>query len=128
MNINIKKYIVRLLLIILSSFLVGCATTDKWSTTERTKEAAWLILHAVDWRQTAYAMDRPDKYEELNPILGKHPSEGRLNLFILTTTIGHILITNYIPKEHRSVWQNISIGFKLGAVSNNFYVGAKIKW
>ena len=122
-----KSIMLIIMLTILMIPVTGFAAED-WNKEEKLKEAAWMVLHAVDWRQTAYAMDRPDEYEELNPILCKHPSEGRLNMFILTTAIGHYLITNYIPKKHRSVWQNISIGFKLGTVSSNYYVGARIKW
>ena len=122
------KSITLIIMLMILMLPVAGFTADDWNKEEISKEVAWMVLHAVDWRQTAYAMDRPDEYEELNPILGNHPSEGRLNMFMLTTALGHYLITKYIPKEHRSVWQNISIGFKLGTVSSNYYVGARIKW
>lgn len=114
------------LIIVLTCF--SCATTDKWSNTEKTKEAAWLILHAVDYSQTRYAMERPDEFKELNSLLGEHPSEGRLNLLTLVTGVGHVLITDYAGKKYRSLFQNITLGFKVGTVANNFYVGAKIEW
>lgn len=115
------------LIMTLACFL-GCATTDKWTKAEKTKEVAWLILHAVDYSQTRYAMDRPDEFKEANPLLGDHPSEGRLNLFALITGIGHVWLTDYVGKEYRSLFQNITLGFKTGTVVNNFYVGAKIEF
>lgn len=110
-------------LILLSIFLMGCT----WSKGDIIREVTWQTLHAVDYGQTRYAMKRPTEFKELNPLLGDHPSEGRLNLFTLVTGIGHILITDYAGK-YRSLFQNITIGFKVVCVANNFYVRAKIKW
>jgi len=87
-----------------------------------------MVLHAVDYSQTRYAMDRPDEFKELNPLLGEHPSKGRINTFAVVGGLFHILGTHYSKKEYRSIWQNITIGMKILTVGNNFYVGAKVKF
>lgn len=115
-------------LLIISILLLTACAHDPWTKAEKAKETAWLALHAVDHKQTQYAMDRPNEYKELNPILGKHPSKGRINTFMLTTAIGHFLITNYIPKEHRAFWQNFTLGTKAAVVGWNFHVGARIEF
>jgi len=114
----------KLLIILLSIFLTGCAT---WSKGDKIREATWMVLHVVDYKQTQYAMERPDEFKELNPLLGDHPSEGRLNTFAVAGGLFHILVTNYL-EEHRTVWQNITIGMKIVVVANNYYVGAKVKF
>jgi hypothetical protein len=47
---------------------------DEWSTQDKSLEATWQILHFIDWRQTRTIAKNPDKYREMNPILGEHPS------------------------------------------------------
>jgi len=115
----------KILIILLSIFIfTSCATRSKG---DEIREATWLVLHAVDYKQTQYAMERPDEFEELNPLLGKHPSEGRLNTFAIVGGLFHILGTDYF-EENRTLWQNITIGLKIVCVANNYYVGAKIKF
>lgn len=87
-----------------------------------------MVLHVVDYKQTQYAMDRPDEFKELNPALGDHPSEGRLNTVALAGAILHPLVTYFIWKEYRDSWQNWTLGFKVGAVGWNFHVGAKVEF
>lgn len=115
-----------LLIIILTC--LSCTTTPvKWTKTEKAKEAAWLILHAVDYKQTQYAMEEGG-FKELNPLLGEHPSEGRLNTFALLGAVLHFVTTHYIEKEYRAIWQNITIGTKAAVVGWNFHVGAKVEF
>jgi len=114
----------KLLCILIILLCSSCAT---WSKGDKIREATWLVLHAVDYKQTQYAMERPDEFKELNPLLGDHPSEGRLNTFAIVGGLFHILVTDYF-EENRTLWQNITIGLKIVCVANNYYVGAKIKF
>lgn len=72
-------------------------------------------------------MERPDEFKELNPLLGDHPSEGRLNTFAVVGAVLHIAGTHYL-EEYRVYWQNITLGLKAVVVGNNFYVGAKVEF
>lgn len=108
-------------------FIIILLCSCSWTKAEITKETAWLVLHTVDYSQTRYAMDRPDEFKELNPLLGDHPSKGRLNTFALLGAILHPVGTHYL-EEYRAVWQNITLGMKVVVIGNNFYVGAKIRF
>jgi len=115
----------KILTILLSIFLfTSCAT---WSKGDKIREATWMVLHVVDYKQTQYAMDRPDEFKELNPLLGEHPSEGRLNTLAIVGGLFHILVTDYL-EENRTLWQNITIGLKVVCVVNNYYVGARVTY
>lgn len=117
----------KLTLVILPCLLLGCAT-DPWTKEDVQKETAWMILHTIDWGQTRYAMERPDEFKELNPLLGNHPSKGRINTFMGATALGHVLLTHCLDSKERPVWQYISIGIKAGVVGNNYYMGARVDW
>lgn len=117
----------KILTVFMALTCFSCTTTPaKWTKSEKVKEACWMILHAVDYKQTQYAMGKPNEFKELNPLLGEHPSEGRLNTFALVGAILHIASTHYI--ENRSIWLNITLGIKIICVGNNFYVGAKVEF
>ncbi len=48
---------------------------------------ALYILLFIDWRQTITIAKNPDKFREYNPILGKHPSEERVDYYFLVVAI-----------------------------------------
>ena len=45
------------------------------------------ILLFIDWRQTITIAKNPDKFQEYNPILGKHPSEDKVDNYFLIVSI-----------------------------------------
>ena len=59
---------------------------------------------------------------ESNPILGKHPSQKDVAMFIVSAGLIHAALTNYLENnypEYVSYSQGVSIGFKTGAVIHN---------
>ena len=45
------------------------------------EEWVWQSLHTIDMVQTIRIAKNPDKFRELNPLLGKHPSKiGRAHV------------------------------------------------
>jgi len=114
----------RIVFLILAIFI--CFSCS-WTKAEITKEACWMVLHVIDYKQTQYAMDRPDEFSELNPMLGDHPSEGRLNTFAVVGGVTHFLTTHYFD-GFRGTWQNVTLGLKVAVVGNNFHVGAKVEF
>lgn len=110
--------------IIISLFFSSSAfAADPWSKGDIWREVAWQVLHVVDWGQTLNIADRPDKYHEINPIIGEHPSRERVNIVMGTTTVLHVAITHYLPKEWRPYWQYLSIGVSGALVIHNLSIG-----
>ena len=123
----------KLILIILGCALFsGCASfdirPDPWTREQILLQGAATALTLIDWRQTLYIEENPDKYFETNFILGKHPSEGRINTYFALVTGGKILATHYlIPTEWREWWLGANIVIEGYYVHGNFKIGVKIK-
>jgi hypothetical protein len=112
----------------LLAVLSGCGGSRAWTRGDVAREAAYVAVTTIDWRQTREIAEHPDRYYEMNPILGKHPSVGRVNTYFLVTAVGHVLITHAVPHPYRPYWQYISIGASAACVINNQSIGLKIEW
>ena len=102
---------------------------DPWSSQDLALEGTYIFLHIVDWGQTRDISEHPDKYYEgINPFLGEHPSKERADLWFVTTTAAHVLITNYLPSKYRPYFQGVTIGITGAAVIRNFSIGLKVNF
>ena len=106
-----------IILIALTLTCFSCA----WTKAERTKEICYGVLHALEIEQTVYGIEKLG-CKESNPIYGEYPSKGKIRTIGMVTGLGHYLITNYIPKKYRNIWQNITLGFKVGGTGWNLCV------
>ncbi len=78
------------------------------------------VLAAVDYLQTVNTVVRqPERYREMNPILGEHPTRRSLALFgaagiatvraldkYLPEMLAHIVVDSIIMTEQVNVWEN----------------------
>lgn len=111
-----------------------------------------LALEIIDWGQTRYTASKHAfgywtnainintgkteriyiepayEYEEMNPILGKHPSIEQVNNYFIPLIGLHILIANYAnPNIHR-YWNIAAITLETYCVTNNYKIGIKVKF
>lgn len=96
---------------------------DPWTKTDTALEVTWQVLHAIDLGQTLTIADRPDKYYELNPLLGKHPDRGKVYAYFLTGSVLHLGVTHVLPRKWRTPWQGVTLTVTGACVANNFNVG-----
>lgn len=122
-----KKILLVLLALMLSSN-VAFAAHDEWTDDDTAREAAYLMLHTIDWGQTRYIATHPKDMSEVNPILGKHPSVSSVDEYFLTTAILHAGIAYSLPAEWRKRFQYISIGFEAVGTTWNFMGGVQISF
>lgn len=101
---------------------------DEWSKRDIWAELAWQGLWAVDYLQTRTIAKNPDRYWEANPLLTRHPSVTKVDAYFLTLALLHLFITDRLPKEHRPIWQILSITTSVVLMVNNFSIGIKIKF
>ena len=99
-----------------------------WSKEDTAREVVWQILHVVDWGQTLDIARQPHKYHELNPILGKHPSVGKVNTYMALSAVAHLGISLALPKEYRKWFQYLTIGATGSLVVHNFNIGLKVRF
>jgi hypothetical protein len=124
-----------MVLLILAS---PCQALDEWDKTEIGMEIVYVGLHIVDWGQTLDIENHPGLHEN-NPILGKHPSRGKINAMFATGLILQPIIAHYAPdigglaeditgldlgsKHWRKAWIGSGIMIEAGCVANNIHVG-----
>ena len=101
------------------------ATAGDWNTQDTRFEAAYLVLHAVDWSQTRYIAAHPERFIEDNPILGEHPSDAEVNRYFLLTGLIHAGIAYALPSDWRRGFQLVTIGIEAGTVARNYRIGIR---
>lgn len=109
------------LLLIFSCIDVSHA--DEWTTEDTYREVTYLALHMADWSQSLDIADNPGKWHEHNPVLGSHPSRGKVNTWFAVTGLLHPVVSYVIPRPYREIWQYITIGVEIGCVGSNFNAG-----
>lgn len=102
---------------------------DKWSDADLLMEGAYLTLHTMDWLQTRYIATHPSQfYESINPVLGKHPSKDKVDLWFLATTIAQPLIVDALPSTLRKLWIAGGITIEYRMVNKNITAGIRFQW
>lgn len=109
--------------ILLIFILFPLSSLADWSRADTTRQAIFTSILALDWAQTRYIATHHDEFYEINTILGKHPTTGRIDGYFASTAIIHCGISFALPTKYRSIWQNISIGFESGVVARNINLG-----
>ena len=105
------------------------AFADEWTTHDTERESAYIALLVADWAQTRYCIRHPEKgFYEQNALLGKHPSQGKIDAVVTLSAVGHYYISSILPKEWRKAWQYVTIGIEGSVVVHNWSVGAKVKF
>jgi len=117
----------KLIITILMLFTVTVDAGD-WRQEDTYRELAWTAFLVVDYGQTMNIARNPERFKEYNPILGEHPSQSSVGLYMLSAAIIHPIISYYLPPKYRRIWQYISIGIEAGAVGNNFGAGIGINF
>ena len=117
-----KVLIIALILLVSASAMAA----EKWTDDDYALEGSYLALHFVDWRQTRTIAKNPDRYYEINPILGRHPSTTEVDIYFAATTLLHPIISHYLPQPYRKWFQSVSVILSGTCVVNNFVVGIKM--
>ena len=85
-----------------------------------------LAVRSADWAQTTQIARNPDRYYEMNPLLGKHPSTGRVNTHFILGMTTEVLVTAFWPEEHETallVLQALALALSAGLVVHNSNIG-----
>jgi len=116
--------------------LAGCASIaqaeglniDPWTTGDTVRQGALTALLVADWAQTRYIVKHPETHQEANPLMGEHPSLGKVNNLSVLSIVGHYAIARALPREWRHAWQYVFIGVELDATTYNARAGVKMEF
>jgi hypothetical protein len=101
---------------------------DPWTPTQYALEGSYQAALLCDWRQTSdfHKTWKPTwgggtsyGVAEVNPLLGRHPSQAKINEMCAMSSIGHVLISEVLPSGWRTAWQGVTVGLEVGMVAHN---------
>ena len=100
----------------------------EWNSGDTAREIVWQGLHVVDWGQTLEIARNPIDYHEVNPVIGRHPSVGKVNIYMLSSAIIHAGISYVLPDKVRPYWQYFSIGVSGACMARNLNIGLGVRF
>lgn len=101
---------------------------SRWTVLDTSLELTFLVLTTVDMMQTSEFRSRGEV--EVNPLLGRYPSQQEVTLGIGAMMLGHVVVAALLPKPYRTLWQGGAIGIEMQAIGHNYRcgVGLKVPW
>ena len=119
-----KTLIIAILLFSTSAF------ADNWTTADTYREVAFQTLNVIDWGQTRYIAQNPNKYYEhdYSGLIGSNPTTGRIDAFMVESAVLHFIVAYYLPESWRTPFQYLTIGGKLNATIGNASIGIQMSF
>jgi len=87
-----------------------------------------LMLETADMSQTLYMTRHPQQYQEMNPILGSHPSQIKVVCYFLTADAGLVVFNHVLPKKYVPVLNYGTVAIEAGFVAHNAHIGVKFSF
>jgi hypothetical protein len=101
---------------------------DEWSMEERATFAVSSALLVADWAQTRQIARNAQMFSETNPILGRHPSVGRVNAYFATALLLNYVIGRSLDSGWRSAWF-VGVGsIEANVVQRNLSIGLSLSF
>lgn len=115
-------------LALLAPFGTVQAADDDWTMEERTTFAVSSVLLVADWAQTRQIVLNADSFHETNPVLGTHPSMGRVNAYFATALALNYVIGNSLPTGWRKAWFIGVQSVEANVVQHNLSIGLDLSF
>jgi hypothetical protein len=103
------------------------AQADEWTGEQKIAEASYFALAAVDWRQTQDIRRHQGLFES-NPILGRNPSNAKINTWFISSNVVQFLIADALSDDLRSAWIASGIVIEVSMVKHNKSAGVHFKF
>ena len=101
---------------------------DPWSDMQTASGVALGTLLVVDYLQTRQIAKQPETYTEMNVILGKHPSIGKVNSYFAASAILGYIALDTLPADMRSWALGAGIVLELAVTAHNNTMGLRARW
>jgi hypothetical protein len=106
----------------------GAARAGDWATEDTARQAASTALLVVDWKQTRYMAQHPERYREVDSrwVLGDHPSTARVDGYFAASAVMLGLGAWVLPPAWRRPMQYLFIGCEYQVISHNRSIGIRV--
>lgn len=121
-----KKFLCAILLCFTSAVNAGW---QDWTSEQRQWYVASNAMILADWSTTRDLTRRYDEgYRELNPILGSHPSIGRVNVHFVSALIGHYFLTDWLDGDNRTFYLQLITVSEGAITARNLGLGLRLRF
>ena len=103
------------------------AAAGKWTGPQKEALIASELMLAADWAQTRQIARNPALFRELNPILGEHPSVGRVNTYFLAAMTLNYLFADWLGDNREFYLGAIAVSEGV-VVNRNASLGLKVRF
>lgn len=103
------------------------AQAREWTDDELRWGAALAVTRLVDWGQTRYIAKHPDRFREVNPLIGDHPSLGEVNRHFIVSTALMFAAAHYLP-QYRTRLLQVYVVVGAGYVVHNIGIGVRFQF
>lgn len=112
---------------IFSALLLICivSCSQQFGRKYSAKEAATDALIIADWAQTLEIAEHPERWQENNPLLGKHPSKERVNWSIGAALLTNTVLHRVLPDKYLGKYQIALCVVEGAAVAGNYSIGIR---
>ena len=116
------KWLVALLMLL---GLARAEAFDSWNITDEVLAGTAATAFVIDWRQTQSIARDPARWQELNPLLGSHPSVGAVNRHFALNGLLVGGIAEVLPHTYRDLYLG-GVTITEGAfVRHNYKIGLR---
>lgn len=119
---------------VLAAFLCSQAKADDTNPNAKTPVTEWVYQGVAlgDMLTTLDIAKHPGLVEE-NPLLGQHPSDGKVLGYFAATGVLHYLVTRELVRENVpapivQTWEALGIGLEVGMVAHNYSLGLRARF
>ena len=118
-----KLFLAIFLILIASPAWAEYKFADQWNWQDSVLEGVFAAEVAVDLGQTLYQSEHPNQYEEMNPLLPRHPSKDQVWGACIIGAGLHAVVSMALPKKYRTWWQSLTIMLEAGNIIRNKSIG-----
>ncbi len=119
---------------LLAAFLCSHAKADDTNPNAPTPVTEWVYQGSAfaDMLTTLDISRHPNLVEE-NPLMGQHPSDGKVLGYFAVTGVLHYLVTRELVRENVpapivQTWEALGIGLEVGMVAHNYSIGLRARF
>lgn len=134
MNRFFENSIALIAFLVLAAFICTQAKADETDPHAPTPATEWVYQSAAfaDMLTTLDIAKHPNLQEE-NPILGQHPSDGKVIGYYAATGLLHWALTRELVREHVpspivETYEGLSIVLEVDMVGHNYSIGLRARF
>ena len=105
-----------------------CEAREPWEGSDYVLVGATLAALAVDWGQTRHVAKNPQRFNELNPLLGPTPAVSKVDAYFVGAMIGTVAVAHVLPRDYRRLFLTGTLTIELAAIEQNRSIGVKVEF